>query len=48
MNINDLEGSSNQELWLKELLSLKDEYIKLYNNDKPKEISTIKVKKNKK
>ena len=48
MNINELEGSSNQELWLKELLSLKDEYIKLYNNDKPKEISTIKVKKNKK
>jgi len=48
MVINELEASSNQELWLKELLSLKEEYIKLYNNEKTKEISTIKVKKNKK
>jgi hypothetical protein len=48
INITELEGSSNEELWLKELLLLKDEYIKLYNNDKPKETSTIKVKKNKK
>ena len=48
MNINELERSSNEELWLKELLILKEEYMKLYNNDKPKEISTIKVKKNKK
>lgn len=48
MNIDELEGSSNQELWLKELLSLKDEYIKLYNNDKSKEMTTIKIKKNKK
>ena len=47
-SINDLEGSSNEDLWLKELLVLKDEYIKLYNNNNPKEISTIKVKKNKK
>lgn len=47
-SINDLESSSNEDLWLKELLILKEEYIKLYNNDKPKEISTIKVKKNKK
>ena len=48
ININDLEGSSNEELWLKELLLLKDEYLNLYNNNKPKELSTIKIKKNKK
>lgn len=47
-SINDLECSSNEDLWLKELLILKEEYIRLYNNEKPKEISTIKVKKNKK
>ena len=47
-SINDLECSSNEDLWLKELLILKEEYIKLYNNEKSKEISTIKVKKNKK
>jgi len=48
MNINELEGSSNQELWLKELLLLKEEYIKLYNKDESKEVTTIKIKKNKK
>ena len=47
-SINDLESNSNQDLWLKELLILKEEYMRLYNNEKPKEISTIKVKKNKK
>jgi len=47
-SINDLECSSNEDLWLKELLILKEEYMKLYNNEKSKEISTIKVKKNKK
>ena len=47
-SINDLESNSNEDLWLKELLILKEEYMRLYNNEKPKEISTIKVKKNKK
>jgi DNA topoisomerase-2 len=47
-SIIDLESSSNQEIWLKELLILKEEYVKIYNNEKSKEISTIKVKKNKK
>jgi len=44
-SINDLESNSNEDLWLKELLILKEEYMRLYNNEKPKEISAIKVKK---
>ena len=40
-SINDLESNSNEDLWLKELLILKEEYMRLYNNEKPKEIELV-------
>ena len=47
-NISELENNTNQELWLKELLLLKEEYNKLYNNEVTPNFATIKIKKNKK
>lgn len=46
-NIEDLQNTSNEDLWLKEIELVKQEYQKIYNNKEDKELSVIKVKKKK-
>ena len=46
-NIEDLQSSSNEDLLLKEIELVKQEYQKIYNNKEDKELSVIKVKKKK-
>ena len=46
-NIKELQSSSNEDLWLKEIELVKQEYQKIYNNKEDKELSIIKVKKRK-